>query len=303
MIGKKKMEYVGNENMKEITLQMLDPKHWNQWCPGCGNFGIVMAVKKAIMKLGIKPKDVLIVSGIGCSSKFPHYVNSYGIETLHGRALPVATGAKLANKDLHVIVIGGDGDGYGIGMGHLMHTMRRNINLTYIVNNNEIYALTKGQTSPTTPKGRKTPSTPNGSIEEPVNPMALALAGGATYIAKSFSGDIEGMTNLIANGMEHKGFALIDIAQICVSWTPLINFKWYQERIYQLDKVKGYKPNDKGWALKHAYDDQNEKIGVGLYYQAKESTYIDSLPEDAKLPLVKQDISSVDVENILDKYE
>ena len=278
------MEYVGNENKIKVSLEMLDPKHWNQWCPGCGNYGILMAVKKAIIKLGLDPKDVLVVSGIGCSSKFPHYIKTYGIETIHGRALPVATGAKLANKDLHVIVVGGDGDGYGIGMGHFIHSKRRNINLTYIVNNNEIYALTKGQTSPTTPKGNKTPSTPNGSIEEPVNPISLAISGGATYVARSFSGDIEGMTELIANGISHKGFSLIDVAQICVSWRPKYDFKWYKERIYYLKDVKGYNPNDKNWALKYAYENQNEKIGLGLYYQSKDKTYIDYLPEDEKLP-------------------
>lgn len=294
-----------NEEKKEFTIMDLDPKHTSQWCPGCGNFGIVMAVKKAIVRLGIDPKDVLIVSGIGCSSKFPHYLKTYGIETIHGRALPVATGAKLANKDLHVIVVGGDGDGYGIGMGHLMHTMRRNINITYIVNNNEIYALTKGQTSPTTPKGKKTASTPNGSIETPVNPIELALTGGATYVAKGFSSDVEHLADLIEGGIKHEGFSLIDVAQICVSFNPLMNNDWYMERIYKLEDSTGYNRNDKFWAHRHAVENQDEKIGVGVYYESNtdRETYIADLPEDNAGSLVRQDISNVDVEKILDTYE
>jgi len=190
---------------------------------------------------------------------FHTILKTYGIETIHGRALPVATGAKLANKDLHVIVVGGDGDGYGIGMGHLIHTMRRNINLTYIVNNNEIYALTKGQTSPTTPKGKKTPSTPFGAIETPVNPIELALTGGATYIAKSFSGDVEHMSNMIEGGMKHEGFSIIDIAQICVSFNPLMNHKWYSEKIYKLEESNGYNRKDKFWAHRHAVELQERQ--------------------------------------------
>lgn len=292
-------------NEYKFSIANLDPKHTSQWCPGCGNFGIVAAVKQAIIKLKIDPKDVLIVSGIGCSSKFPHYLKTYGIETIHGRALPVATGAKLANKDLHVIVVGGDGDGYGIGMGHLIHTMRRNINITYLINNNEIYALTKGQTSPTTPKGRQTPSTPNGSIETPINPMALAIAGGATFVAKSFSGDLAHMTDIIVKGMEHKGFSLIDIGQICVSYNPLMNYAWYKERIYKLEDQEGYNQKNKSWGLIHAHENQEEKLGIGVYYHSDtdRGTYIDELPEDKEMSLVRQDISDINIDKILDGYE
>lgn len=296
---------MNNQNEYIFNLADFDPKHTSQWCPGCGNFGIVAAIKNAIIKLKIDPKDVLVVSGIGCASKLPHYINTYGIETIHGRALPVATGAKLANKDLHVIVVGGDGDGYGIGMGHLMHTMRRNINLTYIVHNNEIYALTKGQTSPTTPKGKATPSTPNGSIETPVNPMALGILGGATFVAKSFSGNLPHMTDIIAKGIDHKGFSLIDIAQICVSYNPLMNLQWYKERIYALEELNDYSCKNKTWALLHAYEQQEEKIGTGIYYHSDDDreTYIDDLPEDKDLCLVRQSLDNISVEKILDNYE
>jgi 2-oxoglutarate ferredoxin oxidoreductase subunit beta len=293
-------------NSKNLNLNLinLDPKHQIQWCPGCGNFGIVMAIKKAIIKLGLDTKDVLIVSGIGCSSKLPHYIKTYGIETIHGRALPVATGAKLTNKDLHVIVVGGDGDGYGIGMGHLMHTMRRNINITYLINNNEIYALTKGQTSPTTPRGNKTPSTPNGSIETAVNPIELALAGGATFIARGFSSEIEHLADLIAKGISHKGFSLIDIAQICVSYNPEKDFKWYQERIYKIEEVENYNNKDKCWIHDHSIKNQ-DKIGIGIYYHNDDDrgTYCEELPENKKIPLVKQKINNINVNKILDNYE
>ncbi len=300
------IEFVNNLNEKHgTTLKELDPNHKSQWCPGCGNFGILLAIKNAIIKLGLDPKDVLVVSGIGCSSKTPHYIKTYGIETIHGRALPVATGAKLANKDLHVIVVGGDGDGYGIGMGHLMHAFRRNINLTYIVHNNEVYGLTKGQTSPTAPKGTKSVSTPNGAIETPVNPMVIALAGGATFIAKGFAGDIPHLSNLIAKGIQHKGFSIIDTAQPCVSYNPRMSYNWYKERIYKLEEQEGYDPKNKHWAYNVALQDQEDRIPVGIYYHSDDDreTYIDDLPEDSKIPLVKQDISNVNIDNLLDNYE
>lgn len=290
--------------MKQLTIADLDSGNKSQWCPGCGNFGILQAVKKALIKLGLDNKDVLIVSGIGCSSKFPHYIKTYGIETLHGRSLPVATGAKLANKDLHVIVVGGDGDGYGIGMGHLMHTMRRNLDITYICCNNEVYALTKGQTSPTSPKGKITPSTPFGAIENQANPIELGLAGGATFVAKGFSGDVEHLTDLIVKGIEHKGFSMIDVAQICVSYNPLMNFGWYKQRVYKIDEVEGYNNKNKCWAHDQALNNQDERIGVGIYYQNESrSVYCEGLQTNQKIPLVKQKIDSINVEKILDKYE
>ena len=300
------VEFVENMHKEHnTTLQELDPKHKAQWCPGCGNFGIVLAIKNAIIKQGIDPKDVLVVSGIGCSSKTPHYIKTYGIETIHGRALPVATGAKLANEDLHVIVVGGDGDGYGIGMGHLMHAFRRNINLTYIVHNNEVYGLTKGQTSPTAPKGTKSVSTPNGAVETAVNPMVLALAGGATFIAKGFAGDVAHLSTLIEKGMQHKGFSIIDVAQPCVSYNPRMSYNWYKERIYKLEEQEGYDPKNKHWSYNIALQDQEDKIPVGIYYHSDNDreTYIDDLPEDEKQALVRQDISNVEIDHLLDMYE
>ena len=300
------VEFVANMKKEHATtlVELNESEHIVQWCPGCGDFGILFAIKKAIVTLGIDPANVVVVSGIGCSSKLPHYIKTFGIETLHGRALPVATGVKLANKDLHVIVVGGDGDGYGIGMGHLMHAMRRNINLTYVVHNNEIYGLTKGQTSPTSPKGTKTVSTPNGAIETAVNPLALAITGGATFIAKGFAGDIEGLSNLIAKGMMHEGFAIIDVAQPCVSYNPLRSYQWYQERVYNIETIEGYKPKDKIWAMAKAIEKEDEKIGVGIYYHSDtdRDTYLDELPEDKNLPLVKQNIENIDIDKLINEY-
>ena len=299
------VEFVEDLKKKHPTSlpELNEPNHTIQWCPGCGDFGILLSIKKALVKLGIDPKDAVVVSGIGCSGKLPHYIKTYGIETIHGRALPVAEGLKFANKELHVIVVGGDGDGYGIGMGHFIHAMRRNINLTYVVHNNEIYGLTKGQTSPTSRKGTKSVSTPNGSIETPVNPISLALVSGATFVARGFAGDVEGLSDIIAKGIEHKGFSFIDVGQPCVSYNPKMSYQWYQERVYRIENIENYDSSNLIWALNKSFENEEEKIGVGIFFQKLQETYIDMLPEDSDLPLVKQDIDRIDIEKLLDKFE
>ena len=180
----------------------MDP----DWCPGCGDFGVLNSLQRAVAGLGLQPHEILTVSGIGCSSNLPGYFNSYGMHTLHGRSLAVATGAKLANHELTVVVTGGDGDGYGIGGNHFTHTARRNIDLTYIVMNNQIYGLTTGQISPTSRDGMKTKSTPFGSVEMPVNPITSAIMNGATFVARGYSGDVRHLTDLMQKAIEHKGF-------------------------------------------------------------------------------------------------
>ena len=167
------------------------------WCPGCGDFGVLNALQRSCAELGLRPHEILTVSGIGCSSNLPGYFNSYGMHTLHGRSLAVATGAKLGNHRLHVIVTGGDGDGYGIGGNHFTHTARRNVDLTYVVMNNQIYGLTTGQVSPTSTMGMKTKSTPFGSVEAPLNPITSAIMNGATFVARGFSGDVRHLTELM----------------------------------------------------------------------------------------------------------
>lgn len=267
------------------------------WCPGCGNFGILMAVKKALAELGLKRENTVIVSGIGCSDKYHQYINTYGFESVHGRILPVAMGIRLANHNLNVVAIGGDGDGYGIGMCHFVHAMRRNLNMTYIVCNNQIYGLTTGQTSPTSSKGFKTKSTPFGSIEMPVNPIAIALASGATYIARGFAGDVEHLKNLIINGVKHKGFSLIDVFQPCVSFNHKNTYQWFNERIYKLESH--YNPRNKEAAFKKA--NESEKLPIGLFYAEERPSYEEEVEQIKKRPLVKQNISNIDISDLMDE--
>ena len=181
------------------------------WCAGCGDFGVLNSLQRACAELGLKPHEIVTISGIGCSSNFPGYFNSYGMHTLHGRALAVATGVKMANHELNVVVTTGDGDGYGIGGNHFTHTARKNVDLTYLVMNNQIYGLTTGQVSPTSTYGMKTKSSPFGSVETPLNPLTSAIMNGATYVARGYSGDIRQLTDLLKGGIEHRGFSLINV--------------------------------------------------------------------------------------------
>lgn len=260
------------------------------WCPGCGDFGVYAAITKALTELGIEKQNVVIVSGIGCSSSMPQPFSTYGIHSLHGRLLPVASGAKLANHGLTVIGTGGDGDGYGIGVGHLIHTARRNIDLTYIVMDNETYGLTTGQTSPTALMGHKTKSTPFGAIEMPVNPLALALSSGATYVARGFSGDIAHLSELIKNGIQHKGFSLIDVFSPCVTFNHDNTYDWFRPRIYKLDQ-SNHNPSNLVDALAKAVEDSQtnwQKIPIGLFYQAQKPTYEELDITLKNGPLIKQ---------------
>ena len=259
------------------------------WCPACGNFGIINALKMALVELKISPHQVLVVSGIGCSSKLPHWLNTYGFHTLHGRPLPVATGAKLANHKLTVIAVGGDGDGYGLGMGHFMHSLRRNLDLVYLVHNNQIYGLTKGQTSPTSPTGFISSSTPDGVIEVPFNPIAAALSCAGTFIARGFSDNIQHLKELIKKAIIHKGFGFIDVLQPCVTFNKQNNRVWYKERIYELKEV----PTSRVQAIEIAL--QTDKLGIGLFWQEQKSTYEGNLPQIKDMALVEQDIKRIDL--------
>ena len=205
------------------------------WCPGCGDFGVLNSLQRAVAGLGLQPHQILTISGIGCSSNLPGYFNSYGMHTLHGRSLAVATGAKLANHELTVIVTGGDGDGYGIGGNHFTHTARRNIDLTYIVMNNQIYGLTTGQISPTSRDGMKTKSTPFGSVEMPVNPLTSAIMNGATFVARGYSGDVRHLTSLMQQAIEHKGFALVDVFSPCVTFNLDNTHNFFKDRVVKLE--------------------------------------------------------------------
>jgi 2-oxoglutarate ferredoxin oxidoreductase subunit beta len=270
----------------ELTLKSLESDVHPDWCAGCGDFGVLKSLKEAIVELGIPQHEVLVVSGIGCSSNLPGFIRTNGVHSLHGRAVPVATGAALANHDLHVIVVGGDGDGYGIGMAHFIHAMRRNLNLTYIVMDNEVYGLTTGQTSPTTAEGHKTKSTPRGNVERPIAPLALALAAGATYVGRGFTGQPKQLTKLTAAAVAHRGFSLIDVFSPCVTFNKVNTYPWFRERVYMLED-EGYDPSDFMGAMEKALE-FDERIPIGLLYQTERPTYEDTDPVLREGPLVDQ---------------
>ena len=274
---------------------MLDVKLFNSpekstWCPGCGDFGILNAVKQSLAMLEIHPHECVIVSGIGCGSKLPHYIRANGFNILHGRALPVAQGVHLANHALKVVVTTGDGDGYGIGMGHLMHTMRRNLDIVHIVEDNQTYGLTKGQYSPTSDKGYITTTSPDGSIETAVNPMVVAIAGGATFVARAFSSEPKHLASLIGRAVQHRGYALIDVLQPCVTYNKVNTNTWYKERAYHLEEESDYDPTNREAALKRAYE-WGERIPLGLLYlDESRPTYDEQVPALKHGPLVKQPV-------------
>jgi len=235
------------------------------WCPGCGDFGVLNALFRACAELELPPHEVMVVSGIGCSSNLPGFFRSYGVHSLHGRALPFATGVKLGNHALTVIATGGDGDGYGIGLNHFIQAMRRNINVTYIVMNNEIYGLTTGQVSPTSETGMKTKTTPHGNLEGMLNPLALALASGCGYIARGFSGDPKHLLKLYTEGIRYPGFALIDVFSPCVTFNKQNTFDWFRKRVYKLEE-SAHKPTDFQAALERALE-RGARIPIGLFYR------------------------------------
>jgi len=270
----------------ELFKGPVDP----DWCPGCGDFGVLNGVKQAAAKLGIKPENLLVVSGIGCSSNLPGFIHAYGIHSLHGRAVPVATGAHLANTDLKVIITGGDGDGYGIGVGHLLHAMRRNLNVTYLVMDNQIYGLTTGQTSPTTNLGQKTKSTPQGNIENPINPLALALTAGATFVARAFSGETKHLAETIAAAIEHKGFSLVDIFSPCVTYNKVNTYPFFKERVYKLED-ENWDTSDFHKSMQKSFE-WGDRIPLGVLYKADMPTYEDGENAFKKGALVKQSLKA-----------
>lgn len=287
-----------------VTINDLNVKEKIQWCPGCGNFGLITALKGAIADLDLPQHETVVCSGIGCSSKLPHYVNSYGFESIHGRGLPVASAIKLSNHNLNVISVGGDGDGYGIGVQHFVHIMRRNYDLTYLVHDNQIYGLTTGQASPTSLLGMKTKTTPWGVIEEPFKPLTVAINGGATYVARGFAGDIPHLKELIKGAIQHKGFAFVDIFQPCVTFNKLNTYQWFQQRTYKLDET--HDASDKSAALEKAKQDEEtdyKKVPLGVFYKVEKPTYESMLPQIKDIPLVKQKIKNVDISMAYEELE
>jgi 2-oxoglutarate/2-oxoacid ferredoxin oxidoreductase subunit beta len=254
------------ETPKPLTMADFKGRVDPDWCPGCGDFGVLAAVQKALVELQIPNHQIVTISGIGCSSNFPGFIETYGMHTLHGRALPVATGVKMANPDLTVLVTGGDGDGFGIGGNHFMHTMRKNVDLTYIVMDNQIYGLTTGQTSPTSRLGMKTKSSPFGNIEGPIYPVTMALSAGATFVARGFSGEQKHLTELIKQAIQHKGFSFLDVFSPCVTYNKDNTFQWFRPRVKKLEDDASYDASD--WLA--AVDKSTlwgEEIPIGKFFE------------------------------------
>lgn len=249
----------------ELTAKDFKGKVDPDWCPGCGDFGVLNALQRACADVGLQPHEIVTISGIGCSSNLPGYINTYAMHTLHGRSLAFATGVKMANHELTVIATGGDGDGYGIGGNHFTHTARRNTDLTYLVMNNQIYGLTTGQVSPTSQVGLTTKSTPFGNVEYPMNPLTSAIMNGATYVARGYSGDIRGLTKLISGAIEHKGFALVDVFSPCVTFNLDNTHDFFKQRIKKLEDVE-HNPNDWKTACEYAME-WGDTIYTGLFFE------------------------------------
>ena len=259
------------------------------WCPGCGNFGIWGSLKDALSKLEWKPDEFCVVYGVGCSGNMNDFIKAYGFHSLHGRALPNAIGIKLANHKLPVVVVGGDGDLLGEGGNHMIHACRGNYNITVMIHNNQVYGLTTGQNSPTALKGTKAKSTPQGIIEEPLNPTALAISQGASFVGQGFAGDIPHLTNLIQQAILHKGFSVVNVYQPCVTFNKVNTYTFYRERIYKLDDKHDLRDREKALSI---VSDPGHKIPLGIIYQVERPTYQDQEIVLQQGPLVKQIIKN-----------
>lgn len=269
------------------------------WCPGCGNFSILQAVKKALVSLSLAPHKVLFVSGIGQAAKAPHYLNVNLFDGLHGRSLPVATGAKIANPQLTVIVESGDGCTYGEGGNHFLAALRRNIDLTLLVHNNQVYGLTKGQASPTSDLGFITKAQPTGVKAAPFNPMAVAVAMGASFVARGFAGFEEHLVGLIKQAIIHKGFSLVDILQPCVSFNKVNTFSWYKKRCQELPA--DYDPTNREEAMKMA-EKWGEVIPLGVIYRQERPSFTEMIPVLQAGPLVGRERDKIKFKQILEGF-
>lgn len=271
------------------------------WCAGCGNFGIWAGVRKALQKLNQQPHQLALFHDIGCCGNGANWYNTYGFHSLHGRALPAAVGAKLANHKLVVLALLGDGGGYGEGGNHFIHTCRTNINLTMVVHNNKLYSLTTGQVSPTSKKGTKTKSTPSGSLETDFEPLQTAIVNGATFVARSYADDIDHVSKILEQAVLHQGFSLVDILQPCPTFNKDNTRQWYQDKIYKLE-AGGWQPNDKNKAIAKAAE-WGSKIPIGIFYQEKRLTFESQLPQLKEKTLVEKGASPVDLKPFLDELK
>jgi 2-oxoglutarate/2-oxoacid ferredoxin oxidoreductase subunit beta len=268
-----------------LTVSDYDNGSTPSWCPGCGNYAILASLQQALVELDLRPCQVLIVSGIGQAAKLPHYMKCNAINGLHGRSLPLATAAKLANQRLVVIVVGGDGDCYAEGGNHLIHAIRRNPDITLLVHNNQVFGLTRGQAAPTAERGFVTKMEPQGVMLPPFNPLALAISQDASFVGRGYAGNGEQLNELIKAAIRNPGFALIDILQPCVSFDHRHTYAWYGERVYQLDR--SHDPSDK-FAAYHKAEEWGEKIPLGIFFQKPRPAYGSLKPVLGQGPLLLQ---------------
>ena len=284
-----------------VKIEDYSPGSDITWCPGCGNFGILSAVNKALVALNLEPHQVLLVSGIGQAGKLPHYTRANVFNSLHGRPLPVAQGAKLANPGLTVIAVSGDGDAYGEGGNHFIHAMNRNLDLTYLVHNNQLYALTRGQAGPTTDQGFKTKMNPEGAWVS-LHPLAMAVACDCSFVARGFAGDAEHLSGLIQEGIKHKGVALIEVLQPCVTFNRKNTFEWYRQRVYDVAKEPDYNPQDRTSAFTKALE-WGESIPIGVIYRHERPLFEDYIGVSGKTSLVKQGINPLQFQKLVDSFK
>ena len=318
----------------EYKLSDYKTEVHNDWCPGCGDFGILNSIQMSLSDLKIPPHDVALFSGIGCSGKTPHFIHTYGIHTLHGRVLPFAQGAKLSNPNLKIIAVGGDGDGLGIGSGHFVNAGRRNVNMTYIIYNNGVYGLTKGQAAPTLKLGMKTKSLPQPNMNDSINPISLAIISGFTFIARGYSYDIKHLKDVIKKGILHNGLSYIDVLQPCPTYNDINTKEWYQS--YEIDKEDSSKKIPKVYKLDEEnyngfVSDENEiphkislaieksrewekRIPIGIFYQNdKAITYEERIenrienylsnPPAKQIINDKEGYTIANIDNLLDKLK
>jgi 2-oxoglutarate ferredoxin oxidoreductase subunit beta len=275
-----------------LTKKDFDSPVPPTWCRGCGNYGILNALKMALAEANLAPHQVVVFTGIGCGSKLPHYAKINGFHTLHGRSLAVATGARLANHGIKIMTVHGDGDGYGMGLSHFVHAVRRNIGFVDIVQNNRVYGLTKGQYSPTSEPGMVTPTSPEGAIDRPVPPLGLAIAAGGTFVARGYPGKLPHLVWLIGQALQHPGYALVDVLQPCVSFNRASAYDFYNPRVYELEEA-GHDASDRTAAWERAYE-WGDRIPIGIFYREEGvPSYEEQVPALKAGPLVQQPLQKL----------
>ncbi len=283
-----------------VDTAIFEADRETAWCPGCGNFPLRKALSESLAEMNLKPEQVTMFTGIGQAAKMPHYLKVNGFNGLHGRSLPPSIGMRIANPEMKIIVESGDGCTYGEGGNHILHNLRRNIDIVNLVHDNQIYGLTKGQASPTSGNEIKTPVQTHGVNAEPLNPVRFAVGMKASFVARSFVGDKEHLKAMIKAAMEHKGYAMIDIFQPCVSFNKINTYQWYQERVYHLEE--DYDPTDYAAAVEKA-DEFGDKIPIGIIYKEEKATFRERIPYLKDKALVKRNVKPTELKNLLTDFK